>query len=97
MPKDENEEESVVFKFPFVGEYSYNFGKKMKKLLESVTKKTVRIVYTSFKIKNYFSLKCRTPKQLLSNVVYQFKCQHDAEVLYIGETKRHLIVVVLKL
>ena len=63
----------------------------MKKLLESVTKKTVRIIYTSFKMKNYFSLKCKTPKQLLSNVVYQFKCQRDAEVSYIGETKRHLI------
>ena len=91
MPKDKDEEECVVFKVPFVGDHSYSFGKKMKKLLESVTKKTVRIVYTSFKIKNYFSLKCRTPKQLLSNVVYQFKCQHDAEVSYIGETKRHLI------
>ena len=36
-------------------------------------------------------MKCRTPKQLLSNIVYQFKCQHDAEVSYIGETKRHSI------
>ena len=28
-----------------------------------------RIVFTSFKVKNYFSLKCRTPLPLLANVV----------------------------
>ena len=59
----------------------------MKKLFKRFSKITVHIVYTCFKINNYFSLKCKTPKQLLSNVVYQFKCQRDAEVSYIGETK----------
>ena len=33
----------------------------------------IRIVFTSFKVKNYFSLKCRTPLPLLANVVLQIK------------------------
>ena len=31
----------------------------------------IRIVLTSFKVKNYFSLKCHTPLPLLANVVYK--------------------------
>ena len=50
----------------------------------------VKIVFTTFKVKNYFSLKCRTPLSLLANVVYNFKCLRDANVAYIGKTKRHL-------
>ena len=52
----------------------------------------VLVVYTSFKVGNYFSLKCKTPFPLLSNVVvYEFTCQRDADITYIGKTKRHLI------
>ena len=50
----------------------------------------IRIVFTSFKVKNYFSLKCRTPLPLLANVVYKFKCLRDATNIYIGKTIRHL-------
>ena len=53
--------------------------------------KTVRIVYTSFMIKKYFSLICKTARQQLSNAIHQSKCQRDAEVSYIGETKRRLM------
>ena len=41
-------------------------------------------------MKNYFSLKCCTPLPLLANVVYKFKCLHDANNIYIGKTIRHL-------
>ena len=41
---------------------------------------------------NYFSLKAKTPKNLLSNVVDKFSCQNDSELSYIGETKRHLVI-----
>ena len=50
----------------------------------------IRIVFTSFKVKNYISLKCCTPLPLLANVVYKFKCLHDANNIYIGKTIRHL-------
>ena len=90
-PKDDDCDDFTVFKIPFIGEHSYAFGKKIKKMFEPISRIKVRIVYTSFKVRNYFSLKCKTPKQLLSNVVYKFTCQQDADVSYIGETKRHLI------
>ena len=38
----------------------------------------------------FFSLKCRTPLPSLANVVYKFKCLHDANNIYIGKTIRHL-------
>ena len=41
-------------------------------------------------MKNYFSLKCRTPLPLLANVVCKFKCLRDANKIYIGKTVRHL-------
>ena len=50
----------------------------------------IRIVFTSFKVKNYISLKCHTPLPLLANVVDKFKCLRDANNIYIGKTIRHL-------
>ena len=47
-------------------------------------------MFTSFKVKNYFSLKCRAPLPLLANVVYKFTCLRDANNTYIGKTVRHL-------
>ena len=48
------------------------------------------MVFTSLKVKNYFSLKCRTPLPLVANVVYKFQCLRDADCIYIGKTMRHL-------
>ena len=50
----------------------------------------VKVVFSSFKVKNYFSLKCHTPMPLMANVVYQFTCLRDANSTYIGKTIRHL-------
>ena len=47
-------------------------------------------MFSSFKVKNYFSLKCHTPMPLMANVVYQFTCLCDANSTYIGKTIRHL-------
>ena len=47
-------------------------------------------INTQILLKNYISLKCRTPLPLLANVVYKFKCLHDANNIYIGKTIRHL-------
>ena len=76
---------------PYVSDQSYNLSKKLQKLFEDANNCKVRIVFTSFKLRNYFSLKAKTPKCLLSNVIYKFTCQGDPGVSYIGETKRHLI------
>ena len=34
-------------------------------------------------------MKCQTPAALVSNVVYKFTCLRDANLFYIGKTKRH--------
>ena len=41
-------------------------------------------------MKNYFSLKCRTPLPLLANVVCKFKCLCNANNIYIAKTIRYL-------
>ena len=48
----------------------------------------IKLVFTSFKIKNMFSFKDRTPDALKSMVVYQFICA-GCNSCYIGETSRH--------
>ena len=44
------------------------------------------------KVKNYFSLKDRTPLGLQAKVVYKFQGSCDKSVSYIGKTKRHLAI-----
>lgn len=47
--------------------------------------------YPLVKIQNYFSkLKCKTPIENLTNVVYLLNCS-NCESVYIGQTARHLI------
>ena len=41
-----------------------------------------------------WDLKCKNPKLLLSGVIFKFTCQCDADVSYIGETKRHMKILV---
>ena len=65
-------------------------AKKVQQLMKDNFGITVRVVFTTFKVKNYFSIKCRTPTPLLANVVYKFQCLIDSNKVYIGKTKRHL-------
>ena len=80
-----------IIKIPFVGEASHEFGNKLKSLFDHEFQVPVRPVFSSYKIKNYFNLKARTPFLFCSNVVYEFKCLCDANLSYIGKTKRHLL------
>ena len=81
----------TIFFIPYIGLPPIIFSRKLKELFK---KKyyciDIRVVFTSFKVKNYFSLKCRTPLPLLANVVYKFRCLHDANNVYIGKTIQHL-------
>ena len=67
------------------------YGNKIRKLFKAKFLIEVKIVYTTCKVRNYFSLKCRTPLPLLANVVYKFQCLCDANLSYLGKTKRHLV------
>ena len=75
---------------PFVGNSSVTFGKKISDLIKDKFKLDVTILYETSKVGDFFSLKSQTPKALLSNVVYKFKCKLDANISYHGKTKRHL-------
>ena len=80
----------TIFFIPCIGLPSIIFSRKLKELLKKYYCIDIRIVFTSFKVKNYFSLKCHTPLPLLANVVYKFKCLRDANNIYIAKTIRHL-------
>ena len=51
----------LVLKIPFIGEASYKFRNQIVSLLNSALDVEVCPVFVSFKISNYFSLKCKTP------------------------------------
>ena len=77
------------FKLPYVGDFFTVTRKKLKHLLDVFCKDIdIRIVFSSFKIKNFFSFKDPIPDALKSLVVYQFTCA-GCNSRYIGETSRH--------
>ena len=49
----------------------------------------VKLVFSSFKIRNLLSVKDPVPVELRSNVVYKFTCA-SCNSCYVGETSRHL-------
>ena len=66
------------------------FKQKMSELVKEMYDAKLKCVFTSFKVKGYFSLKCRSSKFLVSDVVYKFTCQCDTDMFYLGETDRHI-------
>ena len=51
----------------------------------------MNIYFRSFKVGNYFQLKCSTPTELSSNVVCKFSSPCDTAIPYVGYTTCHLI------
>ena len=45
---------------------------------------------------NYFNNKDKTPQELKSKVVYEYKCSYDESIQYIGFTSRPLVEKVKK-
>ena len=90
QPCIDQEKMETIFVIPYIGKASVIFGNKLCKLFKSQFLVDVKVVYTSFKVKNYFSLKCRTPLPLMAKTVYKYTCSRDANLTYIGKTKRHL-------
>ena len=89
--KDTNSENDLVsIKIPFIGSPSIKLSKLLSDIFNDTFGITLSPVFTSFKVKNYFSLKSRTPKFLCTNVVYEFQCLCDTSVSYIGVTSRPL-------
>ena len=78
------------FKLPYIGRYSDITKKKVQALVTNLCKDgtNIRIVFTSFKITNMFSIKDPVPCKYKCNVVYKFSCA-SCNACYIGETTRH--------
>ena len=78
------------FKLPYMGNLSHHVKKKLSKLCKEFCKENfnIKLVFNSFKIKNYFSYKDSIPDDLKSFLVYKFTCANCSS-RYIGETCRH--------
>ena len=64
------------FKLPYIGNLLHHIKNKISKLCKEFCKENfnVKLVFNSFKIKNYFSYKDIIPDDLKSFLVYQFTC-----------------------
>ena len=90
--QDDLDESDVfsIFRVPYYDRSSMKFAKRISKIISDKFNISIRVVYSTYKVKNYFQLKCRTPLPLLSKVVYRFTCVQDTHISYIGYTKRHM-------
>ena len=78
------------FKLPYVGPFSIVAQNRLRKLLKRYCNNLdVKLPFSSFKIRNMFSVKDPVPVELCSNVVYKFTCA-SCNSCYVGETNRHL-------
>ena len=78
------------FKLPYIGNLSYHIKNKLSKLSKEFCKENfnIKLVFDSFKIKNYFAYKDPIPNDVKSFVVYKFtgaSCSSS----YIGKTCSH--------
>ena len=81
-----------ILKIPFIEKHSVLFRDRLTKIFKNHLNVDISCIFSSLTVGSYFSLKSRTPKPLLSNVIYKFSCLRDVSLFYIGKTKRHLTV-----
>ena len=64
------------FKLPHIGNLSHHIKNKLSKLCKEFCKEnfSIKLVFNSFKIENYFSYKDPIPDDLKSFLVYKFTC-----------------------
>ena len=78
------------FKLLYIGNLSHHIKNKLCKLSKEFWKGNfnIKLVFNSFKIKNYFLYKDPIPNHLKINLEYKFICA-GCSSSYIGETCRH--------
>ena len=86
--KKDSDPDAIYIKIPFIGSASTKFAKSLSAIYKETFGSKLVPVFTSFKVKTYFSLKSRTPIPLCSNVVYKSECLCDTDNSYIGVTSR---------
>ena len=77
-------------KIPYIGRASALFKRRMMAIVKQTYDVDLYVVFNSFKVKDYFSLKSEMSPYLKSNVVYKYTCQRDADISYLGETNHHI-------
>ena len=78
------------FKFRYIGNLSHHIKDKLSKICEEFCKENfnIKLVFNSFKVKNYFSYKHPISYNLKSFLLYKFNWA-SCNSSYIGETCRH--------
>ena len=75
---------------PYIGHFSDYAKNKINKLVKQFCKKEfqIRLVFTTCKLKSYFSNKGSLPKEFTSLVIYRFNCA-GCNSSYVGRTHCH--------
>ena len=79
------------FKLPYIGNLSHHIKNKLSKLCKEFCKESfnIKLVFSSFEIKTFFSFIDPIPNDLKSFLVCEFTCA-SCSSSYISETCRHL-------
>jgi len=80
---------SNYISLPYLGKISDNFKINLMKFYKSKNL-PIQVIFKTKKLCSYFPIKDRSPKVLMSGIVYEFKCPFDKDISYIGKTTRHL-------
>ena len=78
------------YKLPFIGKFSSLTQKRLNKVIHNYCKvgTSIKLIFTSYKIRSFFSNKDRIPNSMKSQLVYKFICA-GCNASYIGETNRN--------
>ena len=78
-----------LYKLPYLGRISTVAQSKIRRLVNRYCNDLdMKLVFTTFKLRNLFSVKDSVPRELRSRVIYKFTCAF-CNACYIGETGRH--------
>ena len=82
-----NDTSTIYFKLPFLSISNFN-QRKVRMLAKTYYKNlNIKLAFSSFKVKNFISVKDCVPRSLRSCVVYKFSCA-GCNSVYTGETSR---------
>ena len=85
----QQESPKFYFKLPYIGRFSGIAQHMVRTLVNQFCKPVdIKLVFSTFKIKNLFNVKDPLPDRLRTRVVYKFSCA-SFNACYIGETSRH--------
>ena len=86
----ENKDDIKYITLPYLGYFSNYAKKKIKNLVKNFCndKLNIQLVFTTCKVKSYFSNKDRLPMEFTSCVIYKFRCA-GCNASYVGRTHCH--------